>query len=123
DDRHRTTIIDRWEKQGKPALNIFAPYAAYVFSIDLLFYLAASKGIIAKERASNKVDLAYLYYLPFCHVFVSGDKLHAKTAPLFLRGDQSFITASNFKDGLSNINEYYSQFREEIAEVGVMKYA
>ncbi len=123
DDRHRTAIIDRWEKQSKPALNIFAPYAAYVFSIDLLFYLAASNGIIAKERTSNKVDLAYLYYLPFCHVFVSGDKLHAQTAPLFLREDQSFITASNFKDGLSKINEYYSQFREEIAEVGVMKYA
>ena len=122
-DRHRIAIIERWEKLGKPAFNIFAPYAAYVFSIDLLFYLAASKGIIAKERTSNKVDLAYLYYLPFCHVFVSGDKLHAKTTPLFLRKDQSFITASNFKDGLSKINGYYSQFRDEIAEIGVIKFA
>lgn len=123
DGRHRPEIVDRWEKQGRPSFNIFTPYAAYVFSIDLLFYLAASKGIIAKERTSNKVDLAYLYYLPFCHVFVSGDKLHAKVVPLFLREDQTFITASEFKSGLAKINEYYSQFRDEIAEIGVMKYA
>jgi len=123
DERHRPELIDRWEKQGKPRFNVFSSYAAYVFSIDLLFYLAASKGIISKERTSNKVDLAYLYYLPFCHVFVSGDKLHARTAPLFLRKDQSFITADDFKGGLAKINEYYSQFRDEIAEVGVMKYA
>lgn len=122
DERHRPAIVDRWEKQDKPSFNIFAPYAAYVFSIDLIFYLAASKGIIAKERPSNKVDLAYLYYLPFCHIFVSGDKLHARTVPLFLREDQSFITAKEFKDALAKINEYYSQFREDIAEVGVMKY-
>ncbi len=123
DTQHRPEIIGRWQKQGEPEFNLFAPYAAYVFSIDLLFYLAASKGIIAKERTSNKVDLAYLYYLPFCHVFVSGDKLHAKTASLFLRNDQSFIAANHFKDGLSKINQHYSQFRSEINKVGVISYA
>lgn len=122
-ERHRPPIVERWEKQGKTAFNLFSPYAAYIFSIDLLFYLAASKGIIAKERASNKVDLAYLYYLPFCHVFVSGDKLHKRTAPLFMREDQSFMTAEEFKDGLTKINEYYFQFRDQISEAGVMKYA
>jgi hypothetical protein len=28
----------------------------------------------------------WLYYLPFCMVFASMDKLHAKTVPVFLRG-------------------------------------
>lgn len=123
DAHYRPEIIGRWKKLGEPAFSLFAPYAAYVFSIDLLFYLAASKSIIAKERTSNKVDLAYLYYLPFCHVFVSGDKLHAKTASLFLRNDQSFITAGRFKESLSKINQHYSQFRSEINKVGVIAYA
>lgn len=121
-ERNRPDILSRWEKEGKPEFDVFAPYAAYVFSIDLLFYLAASKGIIAKERATNKVDLAYLYYLPFCHVFISGDKLHARTASLFKRADQTFMTGKDFKAGLARINEYYTQFRDEIAELGVMKY-
>ena len=31
------------------------------------------------------MDIAYLYYLPFCMVFVSSDKLHERVVPLFLR--------------------------------------
>lgn len=122
-DRERIAIISRWENMNKPPLDKFAPYAMYVFKIDLLFYIAATKGLIAKERPSNKVDLAYLYYLPFCHVFISGDKLHAKTAPLFLRQNQTFLTGSDFKKGLSIINSYYAQYEKEISEVGTIKFA
>jgi len=95
----------------------------YVFSIDLLFYIGALRGLIAKEKHSNKVDFAYLYYLPFCHVFGSDDKLHSRTAPLFTRQDQTFIGAKEFKDGLSKINKYYLQYKDEIEEMGVMSYA
>ncbi len=122
-DRMRFQILARWEKEGRPTFQHFAPYAAYILTVDLVFYIGALRGIIAKERPTNKVDLAYLYYLPFCHVFVSGDKLHVKTVPLFLRSDQSFVKASDFKQGLSEINEYYLQFEDEIAEVGVIQFA
>lgn len=122
-DSSRQTILARWEKEGRSPFDKFAPYAAYIFKIDLLFYIGALRGFIAKERPTNKVDLAYLYYLPFCHVFVSGDKLHSRTAPLFLRKDQTFISAKDFKEGLTKINEHYLQFQDEIAEIGVMKYA
>lgn len=122
-DKHRTSIVARWEKEKNPPFNKFAPYVSYVLTVDLLFYIAALRGIIAKERSSNKVDLAYLYYLPFCHVFVSRDKLHARTAPLFMRQNQTFAKAADFKKGLANINEYYFQFQDKIAEVGVIKFA
>ena len=122
-DKHRISILNRWEKEGQPSFNKFAPYASYVLSVDILFYISALRSFIAKERPTNKVDLAYLYYLPFCHVFVSGDKLHERTVPLFLRNDQTFIKGSEFKKGLSKINEYYLQFKEKIAEEGVMKFA
>ncbi|MCC7004984.1 hypothetical protein IT397_03650 [Candidatus Nomurabacteria bacterium] len=122
-DNRRPQILARWEKEGRPTLQHFAPYAAYVLSIDLLFYIAALRGIISGERPSNKVDMAYLYYLPFCHVFVSGDKLHAKTAPLFMGVNQKFVKASDLKEGLAKLNNYYLQFSDEIEEVGVMRFA
>lgn len=121
-DSSQKAILNRWENENTPPFDKFAPYAAYVLSIDLLFYIAAAKGLIAKERPSNKVDLAYLYYLPFCNVFVSGDKLHARTAPLFLRKNQSFMLAKEFKEGLSEINQYFLQYKDIIANVGVLQF-
>ena len=47
--------------------------------------------LISKDRPSNRADLAYLSCLPFCMVFTSNDKLHAKTARLFLRAEQEFV--------------------------------
>lgn len=38
-------VLARWEKEGQPAFKHFAPYAAYVLSVDLLFYIAAFRGI------------------------------------------------------------------------------
>ncbi|KKS06020.1 MAG: hypothetical protein UU59_C0037G0005 [candidate division WWE3 bacterium GW2011_GWE1_41_27] len=122
-DRERPAIVSRWESLNMPLFDEFASYAMYVLKIDLFFYIAALKSFISKERPSNKVDLAYLYYLPFCHVFVSGDNLHARTAPLFIRENQTFITARDFKAGLTAINKYFTKYSEQIAEIGVMKFA
>jgi hypothetical protein len=62
----RRGIIARWKSLGGPALPDFAPYTAHVMTVDLFFNLAIGSDLIGRERASNKVDLAYLYYLPFC---------------------------------------------------------
>lgn len=72
-------VLERYESRGYPPLNQFAPYAAYVLSVDLFFYSCLLMNLISKDRPSNKIDIAYLYYLPFCMAFVSADKLHAKT--------------------------------------------
>ena len=69
----------------------FAPYAAHVLTVELFFYLALSAGLISGDRPSNKIDIAYLYYLPFCMVFVSNDNLHAKTVPLFTDENRIFV--------------------------------
>src|SRR5688500_6805651 len=73
---YRQVAFTRWLSAGKPPLDRFAPYSAHVFKVDLLFYLAIHRGFISGERASNRVDMAYLYYLPFTMVFVSADRLH-----------------------------------------------
>jgi len=116
-------ILARWEKEGRPPLNIFAPYASYALSVDLFLYLCMNSSFIAKQRPSNKIDFAYLYYLPFCRVFVSNDNLHSRTAPLFLKRRQKFIRGADLKAGLKELDEYYTKLPDEVKDKGTMSFA
>lgn len=119
----QTLVLERWRSAGKPPIREFAPYFRHVFSIDFFFYLAIAADLISRVRPSNKVDLAYLYYLPFCMVFTSGDNLHARTAPLFLRGDQTFVKGLDLKADLGKLDEHYSRLPEETKSQGVFHFA
>lgn len=119
----RPAIVQRWKSLDGPKLSDFAPYAAYVLSVDLFFYFALAADLIGSLRRSNKIDIAYLYYLPFCMVFVSNDNLHARTVPLFLREDQVFINGLELKRDLKKLDEYYSQLPDEIKQSGIMRFA
>ena len=116
-------ILSRWEKANKPLLRQFAPYFHYVVSVDLFFYLAIGSDLISSERPSHKVDLAYLYYWPFCNVFSSNDKLHAELAPFFLNDSQIFLKGSDLKADLSKLNEYYLNLPEDVKQSGVFAFA
>jgi hypothetical protein len=122
-DEYKGFALARWEADGMPPLDRFAPYTTHVFNVDLLFYLGIHLGFISGERASNRADMAYLYYLPFGMVFVSGDRLHHRTVPLFLREDQSYVRADDLKQALREIDEHYDVLPEEIKELGVMQFA
>lgn len=86
------------------------------------FYIARAAGLIPLDTASWK-DLCYLYYLPFCNVFVSSDKLHRRCAPLFRRTDQEFIWGGDLKNDLISLNNYYSGLPDEIKEKGIPVFA
>lgn len=118
-----TRIGERWHRSGKPELPIFAPYAAYLLSVDFFFYLAISAGLISSVRASNRIDIAYLYYLPFCMVFVSNDKLHRNTAPLFMRDNQVFVWGQDLKADLSKLDAHFSDLPREVRELGIIRFA
>lgn len=116
-------IIRRWIHAGKPPLGDYAPYAAYVFEVELFLQVAVAANLISRERPSNRVDIAYLFYLPFCIMFVSRDNLHRRCAPLFLRPDQEFVWGQDLKDGLKEINEHYLKLPESTKEQGIMSFA
>jgi hypothetical protein len=118
-----TSAFQRYSLAGYPPLTQFAPYTAYVLTVELFFYIAISKGLISSERRSNKVDISYICYLPFCTVFTSFDRLHRRCVPLFLRNDQEFLWGANLKDGLGKINNYFSQFPESEREKGLSSLA
>jgi hypothetical protein len=67
--------------EGRRPLNEFAPYAAHVVTVELFLQFALAAHLIASNRPSNRTDIAYLFYLPFCTLFASSDNLHRRTAP------------------------------------------
>jgi hypothetical protein len=104
-------VLARWESSGSPPLPEYAPYAAFMLTVDVFFQVALAASLIARERPSNRVDIAYLYYLPFCMAFVSCDGLHAKCAPLFLRGNQDFVKGDELKSDLRALNKHFLALR------------
>lgn len=115
--------VERWRNSGSPSLADYAPYSAYVLTVDIFFHVALGAGLLGASRPSNRIDIAYLYYLPFCHIFVSWDKLHRRCAPVFLRPDQNFIWGDDLKSDLAKLVERYSKLSEEEKEQGIMWFA
>lgn len=66
-------IIERWSFDQYRPLADYASFAAHVLAVELFFQIALGANLISAERASNRIDISYLFYLPFCMVFVSGD--------------------------------------------------
>lgn len=116
-------IVKRWKLAGKPPIRDFAPYFAHVLSVDMFFYLALASDVIGRGRPSHKIDLAYLYYLPFCMAFTSNDKLHADLVPIFLRENQSFVPGKELKADLARLDKHFDSLPDEVKNRGVMSFA
>lgn len=105
----------------------FAPYFRHLFGVDLFFSLAVASDQISRVRprgkVDNKIDIAYLYYLPFCHVFVSADNLHKRVVPHFLRPDQTFVDAADLKADLQRLDAYYWAMPEDVKKTGFYRFA
>lgn len=99
--------VAAWRAAGGPPFEQYAPYAAHVLSVEIFFQVAVAASLIARERPSNRTDIGYLYYLPFCMMFVSSDRLHQKCARLFLRKDQEFVWGLDLKADLKKLNEHF----------------
>jgi hypothetical protein len=119
----RQRIIQTWQQNGRRPLSEFAPYAAFVLSIEIFFQVALAANKIATERPSNRTDIAYLFYLPFSSIFVSSDHLHRRTAPLFMRPDQQFVWGFDMKPALKMINDHFLTLPEVEKEKGLMSFA
>ncbi|WP_271605536.1 hypothetical protein [Bradyrhizobium sp. CCBAU 11434] len=116
-------IIEAWRRDGKRPLNVYAPYAAHVVAVEVFFQFALAAHLIDSNRPSNRTDIAYLFYLPFSTLFISSDKLHRRTASLFMRGNQEFVWGIDLKASLKAVNSHFLTFPEEVKEQGVMSFA
>jgi hypothetical protein len=121
--RLQPLIVQRWSAMGFPPLAEFASYAAHVLKVEIFFQIALAANLVSTERASNRADIAYLFYLPFCHVFVSGDKLHRRCAKVFLTKQQDFVWAPDLKSDLARINTELSAKSELERQEGLHRIA
>lgn len=80
----------------------FAPYAAFCLKANLL--LGFGGPLLTRGHPHDLRDLEYCYYLPFCHLFASTDRLHHKLAPLLFRANQMLV-GSDFTDDLRRITK------------------
>ena len=97
-------IFYRWETEGKQTLNTFAPYAYYCCQVSIFFNMGLIHNVVS-TKPTNRVDLEYIYYLPFCNAFCSGDKFHHMITPLFLRSNQSYFRKDEFKSDLAMLSD------------------
>ena len=104
-----------WTKTADEILASVAPLLQAYFG-----YMTLASKLISHERSSNRLDIAYLFYLPFCMMFVSTDRLHQRCAPLFLRPDQEFVWGPDLKANLRQINEHYLKLPDFAGEEGVL---
>jgi hypothetical protein len=120
--KERSAIKRKWVELGRPHVALFAPYAYFALRLTATFLAGVSLRVIP-ERPTNVIDLQYLYYLPFCQVFTSGDKLHRDLAPLFMQSKQQFLWAPDLKKALAQFVAYYAQHEEELRRRGSMSFA
>lgn len=121
--QYHESIVKRWQIMNLPPIHDYAPYASFVLTIEIFFQLAVASSLISADRPSNRIDIAYLFYLPFCMLFVSSDKLHRKCAPLFMRKDQEFVWGIDLKKDLARLDARYSELPEKVKEMGVISFA
>lgn len=113
-------IAEQWSSAAFLPLVEYAPYAAHVLTVELFFHIALQANLITP---SDRQDIAYLSYLPFCMIFVSSDKLHRHSAPPFLRPDQSFVWGFDLKADLGRLVERYKALPQEEQEMGIIRFA
>lgn len=110
--KNRNNIFNRWLKKEMPSLKDFAPYAFYCLKVFVAFYLGIANRLIG-TKATNRIDLEYLLYLPFCRVFSSTDKFLRDFGPCFLDNNQDFIWGNELKDDLQRISQHWESLTDE----------
>jgi hypothetical protein len=115
--------VTAWTAKRRPPLREHLPYFVFMLAINIFFCLALPAQLLRKVKASHKIDLAYLYYLPFCAVFTSKDGFHADVAPLFIDPDQSFVNGADLKSDLRRIVTHYESLPKNVLESGLGGFA
>lgn len=72
-------------------LSEWAPYTHFCLT-TLLAGIMCWRDRHVPQTPNNGLDLQYLYYLPFCSIFCSADRLHRTLGQLLIRSDQRFAS-------------------------------
>ncbi len=116
-------VINDWIANRRKPLREYRPYFIHMLSINIFFGLILPTQLLRNVKQSHHIDLAYLYYLPFCAVFSSRDNFHVQVAPLFMHAAQQFIHGDDLKADLKRLNDLYLGLPQEIRDQGLYEFA
>lgn len=116
-------VVNDWVERRRPPLREHVPYFVFMLTINIFFCLVVPTQLLKNVKPSHQIDLAYLYYLPFCSVFTSKDNFHAEIVPLFLNPHQTFVNGIDFKEDLRKLDAHYSALPEEVLRTGLINFA
>jgi len=116
-------VVRTWIEKRRPPIREHLPYFVFMLTINLFFCLVLPTQLLRNVKPSHQVDLAYLYYLPFCSVFTSKDNFHAQTVPLFLGAEQTFVNGIELKDDLAKLVAHYELLPEDVLKTGLIHFA
>ncbi len=99
-----------------------APYTTFCIRVTL-FALWAMNFKLVPSKADNQLDMEYLFYLPFAHVFATRDKFQNAIAKVFLEPSQELLDHDEFAADLSRIAAWISSLdkdrkAEELKKLG-----
>ena len=110
-------------KPSPAAPRMHALFHLHAVRSIIFFCLVLRTQLLRNVKPSHQIDLAYLYYLPFCSIFTSKDNFHAQIVPLFLTPEQSFINGIELKEDLKKLDERYSALDESEFKKGTTSFA
>ncbi|HTV59445.1 MAG TPA: hypothetical protein VMJ93_11300 [Verrucomicrobiae bacterium] len=116
-------VVNTWVQKRRPQLREHLPYFVFMLKINIFFCLVLPTQLLSKVKPSHKIDLAYLYYLPFCSVFTSKDNFHADIVPLFLSSEQTFVNGAELKEDLKSLVAHYEQLPADVLKTGLIHFA
>jgi len=105
-------IRSRWAPVGGVGWQDSTRYCRHVLRSILTFYIALGTGIVG-TRGTNRIDLEYLFYLPFASIFVSGDDAsHGRLAPMLLGPKQVYVRAQDYREALQEEVKRIAELRQ-----------
>src|ERR1700722_12317928 len=116
-------VVANWIQKRRPPLRDHLPYFVFMLASNIFFCLVLPTQLLSKVKPSHKIDLAYLYYLPFCSVFTSKDNFHVDIVPLFLSSEQTFVNGTELKEDLKRLVEHYGALPLDVLKTGLIHFA
>ncbi len=116
-------VVARWKADRRRPIRTYLPYFVHVLSVHIFFALVFPTTLLSKMKPSHAIDLAYLYYLPFCTVFTSRDNFHVQVAPLFMDSFQTFVHGDDLQKDLGKLHERYQCLPPDELDQGLISFA
>ena len=105
-------MVARLNEIGVGASTRAFPYTSFCVRAAFIFAVALGAGLVTTHH-NTVVDLEYLFYIPFCDVFSSGDHFHQDMVPLFLTEKQEFVWRDELKSDLKEISDWWDRLNEQ----------